>query len=190
MRRVTDVTKEMPVSLQVSCSIFSSRLDINGTHIHHFLRALHELKVKKGACNGRSFLVASDWLNSVSFLLPGVRPKQLSSNNPAAQGKSETLRLWQEHLNGQTCSCVCQWRRCVCVCVLTANWRVLCNSRLLCLQTPDCPVCLSVLPPPAPQTWTELYTDNEQMDGVFFFFTWYYIIVHTHTVQFGYHQLM
>lgn len=48
---------------------------------------------KKQACNGRSFLVASDWLNRVSFLLPGVRPKQLSSNNPAAQGKSETLRL-------------------------------------------------------------------------------------------------
>lgn len=28
MRRVTDVTKEMPVSRQVSCSTFSSRLRV------------------------------------------------------------------------------------------------------------------------------------------------------------------
>lgn len=38
-------------------------------------------------------LVSSDWLNKVSVILPGVRPKELCSKYPAAQGKAETLRL-------------------------------------------------------------------------------------------------
>lgn len=58
MRRVTDVTKEMPVSRQVSCSTFSSRLLVEerGKRTQHRTRERPRAKERgpggPGACDG------------------------------------------------------------------------------------------------------------------------------------------
>lgn len=89
MRRVTDVTKEIPVSLHVSCSIFSNRL--LGDE-----KAADEAFQGNGAaytdsCGQPTFPLIKQ-IHRIT-VLPGIRPKELGSTPGSVKQRQGNYKI-------------------------------------------------------------------------------------------------
>lgn len=95
MRRVTDVTKEIPVSRQVSCSIFSSRLEMERQQVR-----------LPGKWYSACRLIQTTWFLSHKTnsrritILPGIRPKELGSTPGSMKQRQGNYRIDRRRENG------------------------------------------------------------------------------------------